>query len=86
MSVTSMPSLLQLPGGQARALEVRPCLVGEDGHPLAGFDGGADHAEGGAVAAGGESAGIAVGEDRGLRAEELGAVCARCGDWRRRPR
>ena len=56
--------LHELPGGEAGALEVGAGLVGEDvdgcGRVL---DGRADDAEGGAVAAGGERAGVAVGED-----------------------
>ena len=53
----------ELPGGKARALEVGAGLVGEDGEVVAALHGGADDAEGRAVAAGGEGAGVAVGED-----------------------
>jgi len=53
----------ELPGGEARALEVGASLVGEDVDLVAPLDGGADDTEGGAIAAGGEGSGIAVGED-----------------------
>ncbi len=56
----------QLPGGEACALVEGAGLVGEDVDLFAGFDGGADDAEGGAVAAGGERSGVAVGEDCAL--------------------
>ena len=52
----------QLPGGQARALQEGTRLVGVDVNLLALFDGGADHAERGAVAGGGQRSGVAVGE------------------------
>ena len=53
----------QLPGGQPRALQERPRLVGEHRDPLALLDRRADHAERGAVAGGRERAGVAVRED-----------------------
>ncbi len=64
----------QLPGGEAGALEVGAGLVGEDVDLVAALDGGADDAEGGAVAAGGEGAGVAVGEDGAFLREEGCAV------------
>ena len=70
------PLLLKLPRGEPRALQVRPGLVGEDGDALASLDRRADHAEGRAVAGRGERAGVAVREDRGRVAEELGAEAA----------
>ena len=56
--------LLQLPGGEARALEEGAGLVGVDVELLAALDGGADYAQSGAVAAGGgQRARVAVGEN-----------------------
>ena len=81
-----MPSLEQLPGGQAGALEEGSRLVGEDVDCLPALDGGADDAEGGAVAGGGEGAGVAVGEDGALLS---GTKMRRGGRWpcrRRCPR
>ena len=75
--------LHELPGGEAGALEEGAGFVGEDVDLVAALDGGADDAEGGAVAAGGERAGVAVGEDGALLREEVGAVGARAGGrWR----
>ena len=64
----------QLPGGEAGALQEGAGLVGEDVDLVAALDGGADDAEGGAVAAGGEGAGVAVGEDGAFLGEERCAV------------
>ncbi len=50
---------------------------------MAALDGGADDSEGGPVAAGGEGAGVAVGEDGAFCGEELcadGAELAAGGD------
>ena len=58
-----MPSAAELPGGQSRALEQRPRLVHPDRSTFPASARRADHAEGGAVAAGGERPGVAVGED-----------------------
>ena len=68
--------LLQFPDGEARALQERAGFVGEDVDALAGFDGRADDAEGGAVAGGGERAGVAVGEDGAAIGHERRAVAA----------
>ena len=68
--------LHELPGGEAGALEVGAGLVGEDVEGVAALDGGADDAEGGAVAAGGEGSGVAVGEDGALPGKEVSAVGA----------
>ena len=68
--------LHQLPGGEARALEEGAGLVGVDVDLVAALDGGADDAERGAVAAGGEGAGVAVGEDGAFLREERCAVGA----------
>ena len=73
----------QLPRGEARALVEGPGLVGEDVDLFTAFDGGADNAEGGAVAAGGEGSGVAVGEDGTLLWQELcaeGPELAQVGD------
>ena len=56
----------QLPSGQARALQEWASLVGVDVNLLALLDGGADHAQRGAVSSGGERAGVAVSEDAAL--------------------
>ena len=53
----------QLPRGEAGALQVGAGLVGVDVDLVAALDGGADDAERGAVAAGGEGTGVAVGQD-----------------------
>ena len=66
--------LEEFPGGEACALEEGTGLVCEDVDVVAGFDGGADDSEGGAVAAGGEGSGVAVGEDGALFGEEGCAV------------
>ena len=55
--------LRQLVGGQAQPLLARAGLTGPDVDALSRRVGGADHAERGAVAAGGERAGVADGED-----------------------
>ena len=68
--------LLQLPRGESRTLQVRSRFIGEDGDAFARFDGGANDAEGGAVTCGGKRAGVAVRENRRLRAEEFGAEAA----------
>ena len=70
--------LLQFPDGEAGALQERAGLVGEDVDVLARLDGGADDAEGGAVAGGGQRAGIAVGED-GLAVGHQGRAVAADG-------
>ena len=66
----------ELPGGEAGALQVGAGLVGEDVDLVAALDGGADDSEGGAVAAGGEGSGVAVGEDGAFLREEGCAVGA----------
>ncbi len=60
----------ELPGGEAGALQEGAGLVGEDVDLVAALDGGADDSEGGAVAAGGEGSGVAVGEDGAFLREE----------------
>ena len=73
MRVVGMPVLEQLPRGEPRPLEPGSGLVGEDGLHLAEANGGADDAEGGAVAGGGEGPGVAVGEDARLGRQQFGA-------------
>ena len=75
-TVVGMLSFMQLPGGEAGALEEGAGLVGEDVDLVAALDGGADDAERGAVAAGGEGAGVAVGEDGAFLREKRRAVSA----------
>ncbi len=78
---------LQLPGGQPRPLQPGAGLVGEDRDLLAGLDRGADHAEGGAVAGGGQGPGVAVGEDAGTVRDQLlrrGRPAPGCGARPRR--
>ena len=73
----------ELPGGEARALVEGAGLVGEDVDLLAALDGGADDAERGAVAAGGERSGVAVGEDGAFLREQRcaeGSELAEVGD------
>src|SRR5439155_5111850 len=67
--------LLELPGGQPRALEERACLVDEHALQQAALPGGAERADGRAVAAGREAAGVAVRERAAARREEGGRVC-----------
>src|ERR1039458_6104624 len=66
----------QLPGREARALVERTGLVGEDVDLLALFDGGADDAQSGTIAAGCQCAGIAMGEHGALLGEKSGTECA----------
>ena len=68
------PGLLELPGGEAGALEQRARLVDE--HPLEqpALPGGAERADRGAVAAGGEAARVAVRQRARPGGEELGRV------------
>ena len=54
---------LELPGGEAGALQEGPGLVSDDADVLSVFEGGAHNAEGRAVARRGQGAGVAVGED-----------------------
>jgi hypothetical protein len=68
--------LHELPCGEAGALKEWAGLVGEDVDLVAALDGGADDAEGSAVAAGGEGAGVAVSEDGAFEWEERCAVSA----------
>ena len=76
MSVTSMPSLQQLPRRQPRALEKRARLVGEDGDALALLHRGADDAERRAVARRGQRTGVAVREHAPAVRHDLGAETA----------
>ncbi len=55
----------QFPGCQPRALQQGAGLVGKNLQGLAGFLGGVDHANGRAIAASGQAAGIAMGQDGG---------------------
>ena len=66
----------QLPRGQSRALEIGAGFVGEDVDLVALLHGGADDAEGGTVSAGGERAGVAVGEDGALLRKQFGPDAA----------
>ena len=67
--------LLELPGGQARALEQRPRLADPDVRDATRLEGCADGAEGGSVASGREAACVAVREHaRGCR--EQSTACA----------
>ena len=68
-----IPACSQLPRGQARALQQRTRLVHPDLSEPAALPGGAQHAAGGAVAAGGERAGVAVRERAVAGREQLGA-------------
>ena len=63
----------ELPGGEPGALEQWPRLIGQHGDPLSRFHGAADDAERGAVSGGRQSAGIAVGQNRGVHRHDLGA-------------
>src|SRR5580704_1517684 len=68
--------VLQLPDGQARALQERPRLVGEDIDLLAGSHGRADDSERGSVPGGCERTGITVRQDRLAIGDERRAVPA----------
>ena len=74
--VNGMPSALQLPGRQARALEQRPRLVDEDVDALSLLVRRANDGQRRAVAGGGEGAGVAVGEDGRAGGDEVGAKAA----------
>ena len=56
----------QFPGGEPRALQKGPRFVGVDVNALALLDGRADDAQRGSVAAGGQRAGVAVGQHAAL--------------------
>ena len=76
MTVVGMPSAIS-----SQAVRRAPCRKGRVSSAktwmlLALLDGGADDAEGGAVAAGGQGAGVAVGEDAALVGQQRGAECA----------
>ena len=66
----------QLPRRQARALQEGTSLIGIDVDFLSLLDGGADHAEGGAISASGERAGIAVGQYSATGGHEPRTVAA----------
>ncbi len=66
----------QLPGGEARALQKGPRLIGEDVNVLALLDGRANHAQRRSVAAGGQRAGVAVGEHAAFLGHQLAAECS----------
>ncbi len=68
--------VLQFPNGEARALQKRAGLVGEDVDLFAGCDRRADHAERGAVARRCQRAGIAMGENGLAIRNERRAVLA----------
>ena len=68
------PDPLELPRGEARALEERPRLVDENALEQPALGCGAERADRGAVAAGGEAAGVAVRERARPGLEELGGV------------
>ena len=70
------PFLHQFPGGEASALQPRPGFIGVDAIDLSRCVSGADHAQGGAVTAGGEGAGIAMGQHRTWPGDELGTEFA----------
>ena len=62
----------QFPRREPRALEKRPCLVGQDTQTLSVFNSGANNAQRRSITCGGERAGVAVCEDRaGIRQQLL---------------
>src|SRR3990172_2179151 len=67
---------LELPGGEPRPLQERASLRGVHALELALLPGGADDAQRGAVAAGGQRAGVAGGEQRDAVGEQGRAVGA----------
>jgi len=66
--------LHEFPGGEAGALEEGTGLIGEDVDLVTALDGGANDAESGAVAAGSECSGVAVGQDGTFTGEQGSAV------------
>ena len=66
-------ALVKLPGGEARALKIGAGFGDEDVEFFALVDGDANDAESGANAAGGESAGVALGHDVPVARHEFGA-------------
>src|SRR5581483_10147402 len=65
---------LELPGGETRALQERPGLVDENAREEAALGRGSESAHRRAVAAGRETARVAVGQRACTRLEELGSV------------
>ena len=74
MTACGMSGPLELPRGEAGTLEQRPGLVDEHSLEQAALRRGAERADRGAVAAGREAAGVAVGQRARARPEELGGV------------
>ena len=70
ITACGMPSCLELPGRQARALEQRPRLVDPDVFEKALLPGGAQRADRRAVPAGRQAAGVAVCQGFRARSEE----------------
>ena len=66
-------AFVQFPGGEARALEVGPSFGDEDVEFFALFKGNTDDAEGGADAASGERASVALGHDVAFAGHEFSA-------------
>jgi len=68
--------LLELPRGEAGALEVGAGFGSKDVNLFPLLDGGANYAEHSAEASGGERAGIALGKNLSIGGDEGGAVAA----------
>ncbi len=66
----------QLPSGQPRALQKRTRLVGVDVNLLAHLDSRANHAQRRAIAACGQSSGIAVGQHTTFVRQQFAAECS----------
>ena len=82
MSVASMPCCSQLPHGEPCALQQRAGFVGPHVRALAAAGQLEDHGERGAVAAGGQRAGVAMREDAGAVGQvgqQIGAVAGHGG-------
>ena len=74
ITACGIPTRLELPRGEARALEQRPRLVDEHALEQAALPGGAQRADRGAVAAGREAARVAVRERARAGREQLRGV------------
>ena len=76
MSVSGMPSCVQFPRGEARALQVRPRLRHQHAQLAALLDGHANHAQRRADARGGQRAGVALRHHGAVLRHEFRAEAA----------
>src|SRR5271156_4215816 len=65
--------LVELPGGEARPLQIRPGFRNDHFDSVPAFDGHADDSQGGADAGGSKRAGVALGHNAAALGQEFGA-------------